>query len=261
MHADLIREKSLNSNFYYISTLYRISNFWTTRRRPPMKNTFASVLHNTLDFLYPPICLRCKTIMSPDFKILCQPCFESLQLLSPFRRCRRCFHALDEGGHRCPRSALTSRASCFEDSLSSRTLLSTPGTAVAPFVLMQWHELQWPLPDLVVPTPGDWFSRGNDRWKARKEIALNVAHLLNRPYASCLGMHRHLLPLPYLSLEEQRQDVDSHALTIRTPDIVINANILLIHDTSTSGLALHASAKTLINSGALNVWGISVVSS
>jgi predicted amidophosphoribosyltransferase len=46
---------------------------------------------------------------------------------------------------------------------------------------------------------------------------------------------------------------------IRTPAAVVNMNILLIHDVSITGRALHTSAEALITSGALNVLGISVV--
>ena len=222
-------------------------------------NVRSSLIRNTLDFLYPPVCVCCKAIISAPFKTLCQGCFESLHLLSTAHRCRRCFHALDEGGHRCHRSALKSQAACFEDSPSVRSLVASSGSAIAPFILMQWHALQWPVPDLVIPTPGDWFSRGTDRWATRKEIAQGVAHLLNRPYSPCLGLHRHHLFLPYLSLEEQRKDVDTRAVKIRTPAAVVNMNILLIHDVSITGRALHTSAEALITSGALNVLGISVV--
>lgn len=226
-----------------------------------MRHTFAlSLVLNTLDFLYPPICLCCKSIMSPSFKTLCQNCFESLQLLSTFRRCRRCFHALDERNHRCQHSALKSQATCFEDSPACRALLSSSGSATAPFILMQWNELRWPLPDLIIPTPGDWFSRSNDRWTVRKEIAQSVANLLNRPYSPCLGLNRHLLPVPYLSLEEQRRDVDWHAVKIRNPSSIVNSKILLIHDVYVTGKSLQTTATALIHIGALNVWGISVAS-
>ncbi len=223
-------------------------------------NTTASCIRNALDFLYPPVCLSCKAIIEHPFTTLCQPCFESLQLLSTFHRCRRCFHHLDEGGHRCQRSTLKSQAACFDDAPTPRALLSSSPSAIAPFIVMQWGELQWPAPDLIIPTPGDWFSRGNDRWLTRKEIAHSVAHLFSRPCLSCLRLHRHLLPLPYLSLEEQPPHVGTETVNINKPEAIINMNILMIHDVLTTGTALRTAAAALIHNGAADVWGISVIS-
>ena len=90
-------------------------------------------------------------------------------------------------------------------------------------------------------------------------MAQQVAHFLKRPYARSLGLHRHLLPVPYLSLEEQHRDVDIRAVKIRSPKTLVNKNVLLIHDTHVTGRALLTSAQALVNSGALNVWGMSVV--
>lgn len=218
-----------------------------------------SVIHSLQNVLYPPTCLCCKGILPQSYTKLCPSCLTELQLLSTFNRCRRCFHPLDEDGHRCHRSSLHSHAFCFEASPLLQALLSLPGTAIAPFIVLQWIALCWPMPDLIIPTPGDWFSHESDRWNTRRELAFAVGTLLDRPVLCCLGLHRHLLPIPYLSLEEQPSEAVSSGVKVHPASAPVNMNVLLIHDTCTTGKALRCSAAALVNHGACSVRGISLV--
>ncbi len=226
-----------------------------------MRKLSASRLVRSIgDFLYPPMCLCCKTVLSRPCKTLCQACVESLQLLSPAHRCRRCFHPLDDNGHRCVHSSLTSHAICFEEAPACQALLSS-ATAIAPFLIMQWAAVRWPIPDLVIPTPGDWFSHGIDRWAMRKELARTVGALLNRPSLPCLRIRRHLLPVPHLPLERQPSQPCHETVKINLPKAIVNMDILLIHDQTFTGHALHAAADALVRHGAAHVRGMSFIGS
>jgi predicted amidophosphoribosyltransferase len=226
----------------------------------PSESFFPSLAQSVLHFFYPPVCVSCRSIISHQFKTLCQSCFESLKLLSPANRCRLCFHPLDEKGHRCHRSSLQGQAVCFDDSNTCRALLFSSASALAPFILMQWHQLHWPVPDIVIPTPGDWFSHGDDRWLIRKELARSVAELFGKPFTTSLRLHRHLLPKHYLSLEQQPLPADPRSVKLSNLSSIVNMNILLIHDVDVTGQAQRLSAEALISNGALKVWGISVIS-
>jgi predicted amidophosphoribosyltransferase len=155
---------------------------------------------------------------------------------------------------------MKSLAACFEESPSSQALLALPGKAIAPFIVLQLETLRWPIPDYVIPSPGDWFSQGSDRWAIRKEIAEAVAHLFNTTYSPCLTLNRYLLPIVYRSLESQKTASSREVVSLHSPSLIINARILLIHDTFISGNALSTAAKALMHHGALGVWGISLIS-
>ena len=223
------------------------------------KNYAVYMLQHFLNFVFPPICIGCKDLINPGHRTLCPQCFDSLQLLDPSSRCHQCFLPIDEGYHRCLPSPLNGIAACFDDSLSVRALLTTSGSTLSAFMLLQWEALQWPLPDLVIPTPGDWFSHGNDRWNVRKETAKSFAALINRPYIPHLGLNRHLLPTPYLPLEEHPNNALHQSVFVRQKEAIVRTKILLIHDSYSTGNALKASAQALRQCGAQSIWGMSIV--
>ena len=86
-----------------------------------------------------------------------------------------------------------------------------------------------------------------------------MAALLNRPFDPCLGLFRHHLKVPYLSLEEQTEDAPLHAIHVRRKEAIVNAHILLLHDQTTTGHALNTSAAALKQSKAAAVYGLSLV--
>jgi predicted amidophosphoribosyltransferase len=218
------------------------------------KNFVASFL----DFLFPPFCLCCRQLVGIDRTTLCQHCFDSLRLVDPSKRCDRCGLSKEGEVHRCQDTALEGACVCFDDGPVVRSLLNS-ADLLSPFVIVQWQRLGWPMPDYVLPTPGDWFSRGGDRWKPRQEIAANVAALFGRKASSALRLERYRLPIPYLSLEEQAKEVDWTALRLHRPERFVNKTILLIHDSLSTGRALRASATALCQNGAFAVFGISVM--
>jgi predicted amidophosphoribosyltransferase len=215
--------------------------------------------NSVLAFFFPPFCACCRQLIGDNRTTLCQACFDSLRLIDPTTRCRRCGFSLDAEVHRCHTTSLEDVNVCFDDGPVIRTLLNRSAEQIAPFVIVQWHALKWPLPDFVMPTPGDWFSRGTDRWRQRQEIAAQVATILGKPISRALTMRRHRLPTPYLSLEGQGKEMDDSLFSIRRPHRFVNKTVLLIHDTLISGRALRASASALSQHGARAVFGISVM--
>ena len=196
------------------------------------------------NFLFPPFCLCCRQPVEEDRSILCKNCFRELQLIDPLSHSNS--------------PDLEGISSCFDDGPVVRSLITGPASLIAPFMVLQWNALGWPLPDFVVPTPGDWFSRGSDRWEMRQQIAHAVAAILGRQSTRALALNRSLLPTPYLSLEEQQKNCDESALRIRHPHRLVNTTVLLIHDILTTGMALHVSASALRLYGVRAVWGMCV---
>lgn len=220
---------------------------------------FKTIAQSLLHFLFPPVCVSCQGLINTNHQTLCKRCFESLKLIDANERCHRCFRPL--ASHtRCPGRSenvyLSGLAACFDESVVTKALLSVPPESIASFMLLQWHTLNWPYPDLIIPTPGDRFSK---YWSLRQGLGSALAKLLNRPYHPLLTLHRHLLLSPHLCLESHPAPIPPNSIDFRNPATVVNKHILLIHDIYTTGHALNLSAHALLAYGALSVRGISLI--
>lgn len=213
------------------------------------------LLHALVHVLYPPICMACQAIIdTEDRHTLCEECFETLQLLDLKERCPRCLHPLFTHT-RCfgpSASSLKALGACFEDSIVLNALLASQRAPelLAPFLILQHEKLGWLLPDIVLPTPGDRFCRGH---QFRVALAQEVATLMHRPCKPLLGLRRLALPFPLLSLDEQPQNLAPRAITIRNPQAIVNAHVLLISDRLTTNLSGRLAAHALLEHGALSV--------
>lgn len=216
-------------------------------------------IRKSLRFFFPPVCIGCSGLMEEGYEILCQQCMEALHPIDPSTACQHCGTILDGEKHHCMRGELDGCAVCFEESLPGRVLLTMSGEHIAPFIIMQWHERNWPLPDLVMPTPGDWFSRGQDRWGLRKELAKTVAKTLGQPYLSALTVKRHAMTEPYHSLENHPHIKTEGFVALKSPERIVNTTVLLIHDEKITGKALDRSAQALKEGGARAIYGISLL--
>jgi hypothetical protein len=109
-----------------------------------------------LDLIFPPLCIACKNRCSTRF--LCPNCWHLCELPDPVDRCRHCFEELDERANlckQCRHTALLSsvRGFVFDSESPARCLGLEATEAMAGFALIQWIQLEWPLPDAVIPMP------------------------------------------------------------------------------------------------------------
>lgn len=229
-----------------------------------MPNFVTACVKSLSHVLFPPLCMTCGETLSEEFTTLCATCMRGLALVEEEGRCARCF-CVKEKHEAClsckalPRS-LRQQAFCFASSPVSNQLLSLLRNgiafqAAASYMALQLTTLRWPMPDLIVPTPSDWFDAENGG-RVRKCLAKEVAGILHRPYTNCIQLQRHLLPIRHESLELQPTFTEA-LLSFFEPT---NKVVLLIHDTFTTGRALTLSAKALVNVGAHSVYGLSLVS-
>jgi predicted amidophosphoribosyltransferase len=121
-------------------------------------------------------------------------------------------------------------------------------------MMLQLDALKWPLPDIIIPTPGDWFD-SNEGWKTRKIMAKELAIILQVPYSSCIKLKRHLCSVPYASLESQPFFAEDSCLLCS--EEVVNKKVLLIHDEYKTGVATFLSAKKAFSCGALSIYSLS----
>lgn len=137
------------------------------------------IFNRFVDMVFPPLCLACKERC--DTKFLCPDCWQLCELPDPAERCRHCFEGLDSRGNLCgqcrkARILPVVRAYVF-DPESPSYLLGLEGVdAMAGFAFLQWIQLEWPSPDVIVPMPD------------RDSVAIgrSLAQLIDCPFARAL---------------------------------------------------------------------------
>ena len=80
------------------------------------------------------------------------------ELPDPAYRCRHCFEEVDEIGGLCltcrkKRCLSVPRAYVFDPESPARLLGIEEEEAMAGFALLQWIQLEWPMPNAIVPMP------------------------------------------------------------------------------------------------------------
>jgi len=204
-------------------------------------------MKHLLSFLFPPFCLYCHQPLNPSFSTLCEECFQELKPIDSTNRCYRCFQEISNKKHRCPKhlSSLTATSCCIEENPILHAVHSIQ--TMAALMIYQWYHLRWPMPDLIIPTPSDWFDRGNHT----KNLAKAFASHASLPFSAALSISRGRTQIPYLSLDQQPNT--TKCVHIRKPNDIVNKRILLIHDHLQTGFAIGLSARALREGGALTI--------
>lgn len=138
------------------------------------------MIQGILEFIFPPFCLSCKERCKTKF--LCPECWQLCALPDPVERCRHCFEELDGKGNLClqcrqEKILPIARAYVFDPESPARFLGVEAIDAMAGFALVQWIQLEWPLPDGIIPMPdADSIAIGS-----------SLARLLNVPFIRALN--------------------------------------------------------------------------
>lgn len=137
---------------------------------------------NLLHFLFPPLCLACKEPCSSRY--LCPSCWQLAALPDPIERCRQCFDSLENRTALCQRcrtqkGLFTIQAHVFDPSSPAVSLGYEPPLPLAAFAFYQWVQLEWDMPDLLIPMP-DSHSIA---------IGAHLAQLIGAPLHKALRSH------------------------------------------------------------------------
>lgn len=188
----------------------------------------------------------------------CKACVEELQLIDPKERCPFCFSTefcperkqcatcqnKESDLHRCAAAFdYLGPAASFIRKLKYGNQPHLAEGAAA-FLVAQWAELGWPMPDLIAPVPisfTHWLDRG---YNQSALLAEGVAKLLDRP------VH---LPLKRISGDysqagmnlKQRNLLKSSTLKLDKRHQLYDRCILLIDDVMTTGSTLGRCAEVL----------------
>jgi ComF family protein len=114
----------------------------------------------------------------------------------------------------------------------------------AAFLIAQWVELGWPVPDLIVPVPisfTHWLIRG---YNQSSLLAEGVAKLLDRPVHSPLKRISGDYSQAGMNLK-QRHALKSSTLQLDKQHRLYDQCVLLIDDVMTTGSTLECCAKVL----------------
>ncbi len=156
-----------------------------------------NVCKKLIEIIYPPLCLCCKERTEHLSHLFCTACLEHLTLLDPEHRCRCCF-ASTEGTGVC-RSCITQHAP-FKRHAAACENFGPPcallahlergeymlAKTIGSLMVMQHIQLDWPLPDWIVPCPTHLFPGFCAQGKFTRCVASEIAKIFERPLCSVL---------------------------------------------------------------------------
>jgi ComF family protein len=234
----------------------------------PKSKSLMPVLNRALDFLFPPQCPTCDTLV-PAHGTLCLPCWQGVKFISapmchacglpfefeiakdalcgeclkdlpPYARARSVFVYSDAS------RALVTKLK-FSDQLYLATVygpwLAKAGAGIVPHT------------DLIVPVPLSW-----RRFVGRKyNQAALLAHALSKQTGKpvipdMLHKVKHTPPQTGLSRKQREDNLKgAFAINPRHKAALKGKTVLLIDDVHTTGATLAACAKLLLKNGAMQV--------
>lgn len=211
------------------------------------------------DFIYPPLCLYCQAFRESRHKQLCQACFNSLELLDPLERCRNCFVFLEDPSLKiclkCRASLPSYHNACaaflYEGAaaalVKAMKYSNQPYLAdgIASLMALQFHQMQWPLPDIIVPVPislGRLFVRG---YNQSLLLGQNLGRILKVPVRNLLK--RRLGDHSQAGLSsKQRLSLNVSTFYLKKSSAIRDLRILLVDDVMTTGSTINACSLALI---------------
>lgn len=221
------------------------------------------------DLLFPPLCIHCRESIDEEFAYLCTECTRLLQLIDPKERCPRCFsqdYCAESKRCSCCQPgelALHRLAAAFDYIGPAASIIRKLKYGNQPFLakgagaylVAQFFQLEWPMPDLIVPVPisfTHWLERG---YNQSGLLAETVSQILGIPEVSVLtrksgdysqaGMDR-----------KQRKTLTSESLLLKKEHQLYDKRILLIDDVMTTGSTLQRCAEVLYEGCPADVYAL-----
>jgi ComF family protein len=231
---------------------------------------FVQQLKNScLHLFYPTRCLHCRQLLEPQTQILCQDCSLLLTLIDPEECCAICFNVLNHCEispcQKCRKTpSLYHRLGAAFDYEGPAALLvqrlkyaNQPYLAegMAAFLLAQVEQLQWPLPDILIPVPLSrlrWLERGYNQTAL---IADALGQMIQRPVLNILKRRSGDYRQASLSYS-QRQNLAINSFWLEDSFKLHDQVIWVIDDVMTSGATLRRCAETLSQGGPAKLYGL-----
>ena len=223
------------------------------------------------EFAYPSICLHCLQINDHKNKHLCADCLTHLKFIDPQERCQSCFIYLEDSTQKiclpCLQSSypFTKVGAVFDYTGPAKTLVKAfkyenqpyLASGLSSYLALQFLELNWPMPNLIVPVPISWmksFSRG---FNQSQLLAENLGSILNCPVKNLLKRKCGEFSQAGLS-RKQRKEINSTSFTLKRFSKIEDKRILLIDDVITTCSTLDACSKELLKGFPSEIYALSL---
>lgn len=217
------------------------------------------LLKSCVDLVYPPICLHCRDTLLQDRELLCETCFDLLELIDVKLHCPACFSIqyCTKKMHcvKCAskKSSLTYIAAAFEYKGAPSTFVkefkygNKPylSQGLGSFMTAQFIQLKWPIPDLIVPVPQSfsrWLTRG---YNQAELLSDSIGQLIERPVVKALIRKSDDFSQAGLSLC-QRLKLNGKSIYLKKNQNLQDKVILLVDDVLTTGTTLQICAEALL---------------
>ena len=232
-----------------------------------LKEGLSSLRLSFTHLVYPSFCLQCEELLPPEHANFCRGCAECLERILPSERCPFCFLP-KSSATLCPRCRVFPLffhgvASVFDYQGPAAMLikklkygnLPLLASGMASFLVLQWLELNWPTPDIVVPVP-QFFLRTLQRGYNQSELlAQEFSKQLQIPTRNVLKRNFGGFRQANLNLE-QRQKLHTDSFSMRRGMDISNKTILMIDDVLTSGATLKQCGVVLKKGGATQLYAL-----
>lgn len=209
--------------------------------------------------------------MQTDAVLLCDPCQEQLQLVDWKERCPYCFTADFEVENRvctaCRENPpLLNRVAAAFDYIGPGASLirhlkysGKPYLAkgCAAYLAAQFLELDWPMPDVIIPVPitfTHWFERG---YNQSRLLADHLGEILNKPVQEAIKRKSGEYSQAGLS-KKQRLQLGSSQFSIKKDQQLQDKCLLLIDDVMTTGSTMRKCAEVLLQDCPASIYGLTV---
>ncbi|WP_039377641.1 ComF family protein [Parachlamydia acanthamoebae] len=228
---------------------------------------------NGLNLIYPPICLECEDSLQNSSSLFCDDCHEQLSLIDPTERCHYCFeskHDFRSGVSLCKRCSLHAPlfrgvGAAFDYEGPAATLvkhlkyLNKPYLAegAGAFLAYQFFQLQWPIPDLIIPVPLSFMRNLSRGYNQAFLLANAMGNILNCPVAQVLKRKSGDYSQAALD-RKQRMTLEQESFFLQENGIIRDKTLLIIDDVRTTGATLNRCAETLLTGYPAKMYGLTL---
>lgn len=220
--------------------------------------------------LFPKLCLCCSDYISSE-GYLCENCLLQLQLINPSERCPLCFSM-----EYCPEQLscafckqqpplLQGIAAAFDYMGPAASLVRKLKYGQQPylakgagaFMAAQFLELDWPMPDWIIPVPISTMHYWQRGYNQSLLLAQHLANILQAPV--CDALKRHSGDYSQAGLDrEQRINLNRTSFALKKGISLCDSTLLLIDDVMTTSRTLRCCAEVLLDGYPAKIYALAL---
>jgi ComF family protein len=226
--------------------------------RQILKNSFNALCKGLIYFIFAPECLECHALLRNDERGFCSSCSTLFEITPHEERCRYCFTEMENLLHQVCSDCR------FKDHLVTQaaaacTYQGPPATMIrmmkygnmpwlaksaAAFMAVQWVDLDWPVPDYIIPIPSNWIRRWDRGYNQAELIADELSKIIGAPVAN--NLKRRVGDFSQAGLDrKQRLNLGIDSFYVRGGPDLEDKIVLLVDDVMTTGTTMKVCAEVV----------------